>query len=316
MSDVLVVRPGALGDTILTLPLLRTIRSLKPGAAITFLGTSAYRMLIPPGVAFQGVDAARWAPFFQDDPPADGLPNMAGATAFVILSQGDVLAANLLRSGVADVRMTASVPVPGIHVVEHMHRGLGLACPSPAPDLAHLRPRERNHCIWLHPGSGGPGKCLPLPDLVHLVEAIMGWFGLSLVVTLGEADRFVTGHPEWRPFLQRTQARVLERASLEDVCAVAGSAALYVGNDSGISHLAAGMGIPSLVVYVRTDPRQWAPWVRSEQCALMEYRSLNTQYPVAAQCRQRVERLLGMSIHAERKSGSQDPATRHEASVS
>ena len=36
-------------------------------------------------------------------------------------------------------------------------------------------------------------------------------------------------------------------------------ARLYIGNDSGISHLAAAVGTPSLAIFLSTDPRIWAP---------------------------------------------------------
>src|SRR5208283_5023173 len=47
-TTVLVIRPGALGDTILTLPFLDTIQAENPDAKITFLGNRSYRDLIPP----------------------------------------------------------------------------------------------------------------------------------------------------------------------------------------------------------------------------------------------------------------------------
>jgi ADP-heptose:LPS heptosyltransferase len=41
--------------------------------------------------------------------------------------------------------------------------------------------------------------------------------------------------------------------------AVLAHAGLYVGNDSGVSHLAAAWGAPVLALFGPTDPAQWAP---------------------------------------------------------
>jgi ADP-heptose:LPS heptosyltransferase len=47
--------------------------------------------------------------------------------------------------------------------------------------------------------------------------------------------------------------------SLPDVAAVLSRAALYLGHDSGVSHLAAAVGTSGVVIYGPTDPRRWRP---------------------------------------------------------
>ena len=63
-ETILIVRPGALGDTILSLPLLVSIQSEHPDARITFLGNPTYQDLLPPGTDFQSIDSSRWVWLF------------------------------------------------------------------------------------------------------------------------------------------------------------------------------------------------------------------------------------------------------------
>jgi ADP-heptose:LPS heptosyltransferase len=57
-----------------------------------------------------------------------------------------------------------------------------------------------------------------------------------------------------------------------EICEKLGSARLFIGNDSGVSHLAAGLGIPSAVMFMATDPAQWMPWARPENLHVMDLR--------------------------------------------
>ena len=69
--SVLVIRTGALGDTILTFPVLDSIRAAHPGETVVFLGNRAYRELIPEGIEFHPVDAPEWSWLFRYCEPGD-----------------------------------------------------------------------------------------------------------------------------------------------------------------------------------------------------------------------------------------------------
>ena len=47
--------------------------------------------------------------------------------------------------------------------------------------------------------------------------------------------------------------------ALEELAGVLASASLYLGNDSGVTHLAAAVGAPTIAVFGPTDPVIWAP---------------------------------------------------------
>ena len=260
----LVVRPGALGDTILTVPLLRSIRD-RYQWTLTLLGTRSYGLLMPSGVDFRAIDHPDWLWLFSDasSPLPPDVPWFH--RAYIVLMHPERIVANLCRAGTRRCLTVPSMPPPGIHVVEHLHRGLGLEPPALEPALIHLRPKERTNVIWAHPGSGGPHKCVPLAFMAQMVTHLRERLGWDVVITVGEEDAFLKGHPEWPALVGGPRTHLLDSRPLLDLCRELGGARLFVGNDSGISHLAAGLGIPGTVLFVATDPAQWAPWAPADQ---------------------------------------------------
>lgn len=269
-ATILLVRPGALGDTILSLPLLASIRSEFPEALITFLGNCSYRDLLPSGTEFQSIDASRWLWLFGSGAHQGG--TRAFSRAYVILNHGEDVTRNLLNMGTGCALTTSSIPAAGKHVVEHLHEALALPVPPKLPALLELAPREKSDVIWIHPGSGGPKKCVPLEIITHLADILRRETRLDLAVTAGEADGFLKAHPLWENLIRGPRTYLLENSPLLELARELGSARLFVGNDSGISHLAAGLGVPSAVFFIASDPIQWAPWVPPEKLKIIDYR--------------------------------------------
>src|SRR6185436_19212584 len=61
---------------------------------------------------------------------------------------------------------------------------------------------------------------------------------------------------------QTSPVRSLHDLSLPEVTAVASRARLFVGNDSGIAHIAAAAGAPSVVIFGSSNRNHWRPWTR------------------------------------------------------
>ena len=271
-SKILIVRPGALGDTILTFPLIESIRNEHPHARITLLGNRAYRDVLPPGIELNPFDGPEWLWLFAADEEA--LPPHASRfdRAYVILKQPDRVAANLTRAGIPNVFIASSAPEGPCHLVAHVQLGLGLPVPARRPSLLHLARPGKQDLIWLHPGSGGASKCLSLELMIRVAETLQRRTGYGLAVTLGEDDTFVTASDRWPQLTSLSRLEIFAGRSLPDLAANLAGASMYVGNDSGISHFAAGLGVPSLVFFVTTDPAVWSPWVPSDQLCTADLR--------------------------------------------
>jgi ADP-heptose:LPS heptosyltransferase len=276
-AAILIVRPGALGDTILCLPLLASIRSEFPEAQITFLGNRSYKDLLPVGTEFQSIDASRWLWLFGSRTDV-GSPRTFDR-AYVILNRADEVARNLQNSGTKFVATAASIPQSGKHVVESLHEALAFHVPPKRPALIELAPRERSDLIWIHPGSGGPKKCVSLEIILRLVEFFRSETRLEFAVTAGEADGFLKVLPEWQKLIRGPRTHLLENRPLLELCRDLGGARLFIGNDSGISHLAASLGVPSAVFFVSSDPIQWAPWVPGEKLKIIDCRGSDNLQP-------------------------------------
>lgn len=269
---VLIVRPGALGDTILTLPLLSSLKTLHPQAEFTFLGNRAYKDLIPEATLFQAIDSRAWLWLFTEGTGPHAGAHAPFRTAYVILNRPEDVIVNLRQAGTSSIRAVSSRTALGTHIVEHLHKGLGLSLPPREHYLRHLAPPVKKDLIWVHPGSGGPRKCVPLGLMISVVERFREWTDWDVAVTVGEEDTFLKASSEWKHLIGGVHTELLENRPLSELCATLGSARIFLGNDSGIGHMAAGLGVSSVLFFADTDPVQWSPWVPSQMLHVLDMR--------------------------------------------
>jgi len=116
---------------------------------------------------------------------------------------------------------------------------------------AHVR--DGGPLVVVHPGSGSPSKnwegfAALLPEL----QARWRRRGGAVAVLSGPAEAG-QGTPA------RGDLPLIQGVGLRQVAALLQCASLYVGNDSGISHLAAVVGTPTLALFGPSDPAVWAP---------------------------------------------------------
>jgi hypothetical protein len=136
---------------------------------------------------------------------------------------------------------------------------LGLVAGTDAPpplvfsEDERRRARERtgdllDGFLALHPGSGSPGKNWPVERFVELARRLSG--ARPCVLVQGPAEERTAVPPGVivaRDWPLRLLGATLARAGL------------FVGNDSGVAHLAAASGAPTLTLFGPTDPLLWAP---------------------------------------------------------
>ncbi|MEO6325294.1 MAG: glycosyltransferase family 9 protein, partial [Thermoanaerobaculia bacterium] len=127
-------------------------------------------------------------------------------------------------------------------------------------------------------------KRWPLPRFAGLFDALARArnFDTVLVGSAGEADVNAQVHALAR------EARILDlsgKSSLPELLGVLRSAALFVGNDSGISHLAAAVGIPTAVVFGPTDPDATRPWDGQRPDGSAARITVIRKRPLCAPCR-------------------------------
>jgi hypothetical protein len=108
--------------------------------------------------------------------------------------------------------------------------------------------------VAIHPGSGGRRKCWPAYRFAELA----GHLDAPVLLIEGPADADVCCE-----FTEALAPSVLvvrvAGVSLPRLAALLVECRGYVGNDSGVSHLAAALGVPTVAVFGPTDPAVWAP---------------------------------------------------------
>jgi len=110
--------------------------------------------------------------------------------------------------------------------------------------------------IAVHPGAGHPSKCWPVDRYAAVITALLQG-GTGVVLVEGPADAQVVGD------LQRAVAPLpvprLATGRLATVVGVLSQCRAFLGNDSGLTHLAACLGMPTIGLFGPTDPAVWAP---------------------------------------------------------
>ena len=284
---ILIIRPGAIGDTLLTFPIIQDLRAQYSSSnpRITYVGNAAVLSL---ALAFGLVEEVadygdlRWSELFS----AEGihtpeLREQLQQTELAICWLRDPdgrVEHNLRLAGVKRVIAAPGRPPEGrrIHVVNYLAetvrvQNVGAACNAQciAPLSVHendgrnalgiaLHPNDRY--IAIHPGSGGAQKCWPAASFVAVIEHL--WQrGYPILLLAGPADHErVSGiHRSLSSPPEPGMLEVLIDGPLVVVAEHLQQCKCYLGNDSGITHLAAMLGIPTIALFGPSDPAIWRP---------------------------------------------------------
>ena len=270
MKQVLLVRAGALGDVLLLRP---AVAALKKAGARVWLMAPAHSgiALAGPGASevdgilpWDRADVARML----GDPAglSPALREELGTFDLAIAYTRDPDLARSLKGAVAEVVAWDPTPPPGgVHAArwfaEPLAR-LGLAVDlDPPPCLPSAEEREGaaalaarlpKQFVAVHPGSGSRSKNWPVASFAALVDGLAAprpWLLLE-----GPADEEAAAALGRRP-----GAVVARELPARRLGALVSRSGLFVGNDSGLSHLAAAFGAPVVALFGPTDPALWRP---------------------------------------------------------
>jgi heptosyltransferase-3 len=232
----LLIRPGAIGDVILSLPAMEAARA-------------GYTEV--------------WA-------PRPVLPLIRFA--------------NRVRA-IADTGLDLVGVVPGARVAEldqfdSIHSWYGTNRPEFRDAVSHLPfeffpalppppgipriatpPAQVEDFVIIHPFASSPAKRWPLENFRAVAQQI------------GKPVRWCAGPEE-------QLADAVRIADLFELACWIATARLYIGNDSGITHLAAAVGTPVIAIFISTDPKVWAP--RGDRVTVLVNPSVATAMRAAA----------------------------------
>jgi heptosyltransferase-2 len=276
---ILVIRGGAIGDFILTLPAIQLLRENFPEAHLEIIG---YKHIVALAEGRHYADATRsieygpMAAFFS--PKAELSEELSAYFASFqqvvtyLYDPDGFFRGNLERAGVKNILSCYTRLDDSDHAARQLARPLeqmalfledaaARVYPSSEDRAAAaelLAAGESTPLVALHPGSGSASKNWPVEKWAELGRHMAGAASRPRLVLIGgEADhgRLEQLVEAWRglPVL------VARELPLPVLAAVLEKAALFIGHDSGISHLAAAVGTPCLLLFGPTDPDVWAP---------------------------------------------------------
>ncbi|MCX6978770.1 MAG: glycosyltransferase family 9 protein [Verrucomicrobia bacterium] len=275
---ILVIRGGAIGDFILTLPAIRLLRENFPAAHLEILGYTHIAALAKGRFyadATRSIEYSALAGFFiPNSTLAPDLVDYFASFHQVVsyLFDPDLFfESNLRRAGVKNLLPAYSRPNPTEHIARQLAKplqSLALFLDNPAP---LLHPSTSDHAfaetflgdssaplIAIHPGSGSPLKNWPLDNWKILFLWLLSLHPQPRILLVGgEAD-----HPQLlflSSLAPQSSCPLAKDLALPPLPPILSRATLFIGHDSGISHLAAATNCPCLLLFGPTDPNVWAP---------------------------------------------------------
>ncbi|MSU33572.1 MAG: glycosyltransferase family 9 protein [Pedosphaera sp.] len=281
-GKILVIRGGAIGDFILTLPALAALRSTFPDTRLEVLGYPHIASLADAAGVVDAVipiESRALAGFFARNGSLDPAMSEYFAGCHVIFSYlfdpDEIFRDNLSRVTRAQVIQGPHRPdeTSAQHATDQMLRPLERvavfgADPIPrittriSPSLSHHDQR----LVAVHPGSGSASKNWSAEFWQHLMR------------NLGDDPRrrvlFIGGEAEGNRLeqlsleLPRERCEVLTGRPLPEVAQRLAGADAFVGHDSGITHLAAAVGLPGVALWRESNATIWRP--RSDRFRLVE----------------------------------------------
>jgi heptosyltransferase-3 len=292
----LILQPGALGDCILTLPLAALMKQTVCSGGVDIIGRTEYIGILPGRSCIDGVKSmeamglhrlfVKESEFVLGDP--DPLIMTFAEWTWITTFLGEVnsdfeqnliFTANCSHSAeVMTLKIKPQTEFTG-HIAAFYKQQFieqsGVVPPEnnkatnapliKATQADIIRGKEilaENGIIpgrkpfVIQPGSGGAHKCWRLDNFLSVAK---------MLKDEGADVLFLLGPAETERFNEEDMAKIVMTAPrlmcppLADAVAVMSNAAGYLGNDSGITHLAAAMGVRTVAIFGPTDPAIYAP---------------------------------------------------------
>ena len=291
--SIAIFRALQLGDLLCSVPALRALRQSAPHARITLVGlpwaatfATRFHRYLDDFVAFPGApglpertpDIARLPAFFAEMQArrfdlALQLHGNGVHTNAIVARFGARRSAGFHVAGEPPPDADSFLPYPAqLHEITRTLRLVEFLGAKPAGDTLEfpLTQHDRDEFAavpgasalapgayaCLHPGARNPAKRWPIERFARLGDVLHAC-GLEIVLTGSAAERPIAeavAHAMHAP--SRNFALPI---SVGAMAVLVAGARLLVTNDTGVSHVAVGLRVPSVVVFFATDPRQWAP---------------------------------------------------------
>jgi len=272
MNSLLAIRLGGLGDLLVILPSLNFLRRAFPGGRIVLRARPEYGSLLR---GREVVDEVR--PVDAPERNAEtfdlrigwfqkrsSVPDAAGRYFVFDPAAGSSVSRFFFDQTAAFVRESGDRAVPDFDGCARLPGAVSGLRTGPAV---------------IHPGSGGRRKCWP-PDRFLAVAADLARRGFAGRFVVGDADADIAAG--LKPAHLPSGWEILDSPPLPDLAALLESAPLYIGNDSGVTHLAAACGTPVVALFRSEFVASWRPFGRTTVLAADEVDGIPLEAAISA----------------------------------
>jgi ADP-heptose:LPS heptosyltransferase len=291
IKKIAVFRALQLGDMLCAIPAIHALRNAYPNAEITLLSLPWAKWLVKrfdnyfdrfihfpgfPGLPEQAFDPGAFAEFLPliQREKFDLVLQMQGNGSIVnsmIELFGAKHAAGFSTEGhyAPDYNLFMPYPDQGSEIDRHIalmgflgipSQGNSLEFPLNATDLQQLDylalPVERGHYVCIHPGSRGTWRQWPTEHFAALGDFCYEQ-GYKVVITGTKDEANITSEVIAKMGYEAIDAT--GKTSINTVAALINDAALLISNCTGVSHIAAALKTPSIVISMDGEPERWGP---------------------------------------------------------
>jgi ADP-heptose:LPS heptosyltransferase len=292
VQHILIIHQGALGDLIVSLPSFYAIRAAFPEAVIEVMGYPRHLSLIDQRFYADAVcsaERANMASLYSEQGPVP--PDLSAyfekfeKIFYFGGNAGKTVLQNMAALHGPELFHIKTFPEnKNMHVIDYQLDQLqasGCYTAGKTPriflldeDLQEAKTFLAHHAgegnsrplIAIHPGSGSAKKNWPIHHYAALVHSLYRITRGMFMLIEGPADEQTVA--QLKKEIGHVSPVILQTPALPMLAAILQECALYIGNDGGITHLAAAAGIPVVAIFGPSDARVWGP--RGEQVRIMD----------------------------------------------
>ena len=270
-GKILVIRGGAVGDFVLTLPVLAALRRQFPDTHLEVLGYPHIAALALAGGladAVRPIEARALAGFFADMGDLDDHTGHYFSSFHIIVSYlydpDGFFAENVRACTKAQFlqgphRPDEAQPIHATDVLLKPLERLAIFDAEPVPQLSFPGPTPAppTRLLAVHPGSGSEKKNWPVAHWAKLLAHVMSGTDWHVLLVGGEAEgQRLT---QLAAPLPSSRIQLAQNRPLPELANSLRGCLGFVGHDSGITHLAAAVGLPGLALWADTNESIWHP---------------------------------------------------------
>jgi ADP-heptose:LPS heptosyltransferase len=251
MRKILIIREGALGDLILTFPVFLNLKNNN--FSVSVAGKGIYKNFVEKYGSieeFIPIDSSSFIFFFENE--IEKLRNFLEKFDIIIAycNEDDQIGKNL-KNVFSKNLMFHPIKFQDlkIHITDYLNFPLKSFIYSDLVDKFRLNIEKKEEVFVIHPGSGSKCKNWKKENFLSIANELK-----NVIIILGPNEE-----DEYDFWKKNFKGKIVLNPELDEIIEIAKRTIVYIGNDSGITHLFSITGVKTIGIYGPTSPFIWGP---------------------------------------------------------